>query len=78
MFNAYFAEQYGKARQSEFLKEAEINRLVRQARLGQPRLRDRFLLGVVGVLGSLGLKLKELHKPVDALRSASLVSRGGE
>jgi hypothetical protein len=45
------------------LKEAEIARLVRQARAARPRLRDRVLASIGGLLISVGEKLQARYAP---------------
>jgi hypothetical protein len=51
----------GEARQSDVLKEAKRDQLVRKAKPPRPRLANRVLAGVGGCLISAGTKLQEQY-----------------
>jgi hypothetical protein len=58
---------HAKARHSELLREAEFQRLVKEAKAGRPSLQDRLLLSVGDVLISFGLWLKARCQPDSAM-----------
>lgn len=63
----FFGEVYEivKARQNEFLREAELRGLAYEAKANRPSLHKRFLLHIGDVLIFFGLRLKERYTQRD-------------
>lgn len=61
MMHPIVAQAYARERQRDLLREAERRRLVRQARIGQPGLTDRFFKGMGELLIEAGERLKDRH-----------------
>jgi hypothetical protein len=63
-FNPYEAEIMMKEHVKDALREAEQKRLGRVANSARPRLLDRVVASIGGLLLSAGKKLQERHAPV--------------